>query len=374
MPRWSSRAAWRVAVALFALLAVSSCSKKKILVDPTDGLEGVASASQMVVWAETPNPVSTYADTLTPGPNPDTEPPDRLLGVEDVYALGPGVVHGAILDYTSASRFDVFRDAGSGFRLLKDFDVSPLRRYLFSQTDLFPFTDQHPGARALQRYVGRGVVEGVTTQLSPKTNIGRVTLAAVAGDLHFTAPTGIPPDFRPAPDSLLALAWDAYPGAAGYWVHVYQFTTQGGDEIIRSGIPQPYYFGVTRDFFLAYFPASVTSYRMGLNSDGTPTFPLPGGARIITEKSLVNSQIYNVRVSAVNDNGELIAYTGLSGTIAVFRQETTYRAFPLGAVRVNTKAVAPPPGPASPARETAIAGDAAGVWYYPPGTYPKRLP
>lgn len=361
MPRWSApvRASWRVAMALLALFAVSSCSKKKIVVDPNDGLEGVASASQMMVWSDTPNRVSLYADLAPPGAGIE----DTLISVEDVYELGPGAVHGMILDYTSASRFDVFRDAGAGFRLLKDFQVDAQRRYLLSQSDLFGFTDPHPGALALQRYVGRGVVEGVTTQRSPKTNIGRITAGAVAGDLRYTAPTGIPPDFRPAPDSLLAMAWDAYPGAAGYWVHVYQFTTQGGDQIIRSGIPAPFYFGVTRDYFLAYFPAGVTSYQLAQ--------PVPAGARIITEKPLINSQIYNVRVSAVNADGELIAYTGTSGTITVFRQETTYRAFPLGAVQVNTKSAAPPP--VSPARATAIAGDARGVWHYPPGTYPKRL-
>ena len=365
MSRWSAPVGARVAFALLALLAVSSCSKKKIVVDPNDGLEGVASPSQMLVWSETPNRVSHYDDLGNPGVTPE----DTLIMVEDIYEFGPGVVHGSIVDYTSASRFDVFRDAGAGFRLLKDFRVDASRRYLFSQSDLFRFIDQHPGALALQRYVGRGVVEGATTQLSPKTNIGRISLGTVAGDLHYTAPTGIPPDFRPAPDSLLAMAWDPYPGAAGYWVHVYQFTTQGGDEIIRSGIPAPFYFGVTRDYFLAYFPSSVTSYRLGLQPDGTPTFPLPSGSRIITERPLINSQIYNVRVSAVNDNGELMAYTGSSGTITVFRQETTYRAFPLGAVQVNTKSA----GPVAATPAKAIAGDASGVWYYPPGTYPKRL-
>ncbi len=369
MPRWSSplHISRRVAISLLAVLAVSSCSKKKIVVDPTDGLEGVASASQMLVWADTPTHVALYDDLGTPGPSPE----DTLLSVEAIYDLGPGVVHGMILDYTSASRFDVFRDGGAGFRLLKDFQVDSRRRYLFSQTDLFPFVDQHPGALTLQRYLGRGVVEGVTTQLSPKTNIGRLTSGAVAGDVHYTSPTGIPPDFRPSPDSLLAMAWDPYPGAAGYWVHVYQFTTQGGDQIIRSGLPAPYYFDITRDYFLAYFPASVTSYRLGLRADGTPTFPLPSGSRIITEKPLINNQIYNVRVSAVDGNGELIAYTGEAGTIAVFRQETTYRAFPLGAVQVNTRSG---PEAASPARTSPNAGEAPGVSYHAPGTFPKRLP
>jgi len=363
MSGWSVKpGAAHVAALLLVALAASGCSEKKVVVDPNDGVEGVASSSQLVVWNETPTVVSTYADTLTPGPNLPPDPPDRLLGEEEVFRVGPGNIHGMIFDYTRASRFDILRDAGSGFRAFKDFQLDAQRRYLFSHTDLFQFIDPLPVA--LQRYVGRGIVSGVTTPLSPKTNVGRVSLGAVAGDLQFTAPTGIPPDFRPPPDSLLFMSWNPYPGAAGYWVHVYQFTTQGGQEIILSGVPAPFYFSNTRDYFLAFFPSSVTSYRLGLKPDGTPIGPVPPGAQIVEEQHLINNQIYNVRVSAVNDQGELIAFTGSAGSFLIFRQETTYRRFQLGAVLMNTRSIVPPPSPTEPLQ---ISGAAPGVWYVPPG-------
>ena len=366
MSGWSVKpGAARVATLLLVVLAASACSEKKVVVDPNDGVEGVASSSQLVVWNETPTVVETYQDTLTAGPNPPNEPPDRLIGSEEVYLLGPGNVHGMIFDYTRASRFDIFRDAGSGFRTFKDFELDAQRRYLFSHTDLFRFTDPLPAA--LQRYLGRGIVSGVTTQLSPKTNVGLVSLDAVAGDVQYTAPTGIPPDFRPPPDSLLFMSWNAYPGAAGYWVHVYQFTTQGGQEIILSGVPAPFYFSNTRDYFLAFFPSNVTSYRLGLKPDGTPIGPVPPGTRILDEQRLINNQVYNVRISAVNDEGELIAYTGSAGSHLVFRQETTYRRFPLGGVLVNTQRILPP----SPTEPLRISVAAPGVWYFPPG-HPNR--
>jgi len=358
-----SLASWRFVALLGAALAASSCSKEKIVVDPIDGLEGVASPSQIVVWTETPNRVATYADTLTPGPNPPIEPADRLISVDDVYLTGPGAVQGMIFDFTDADLFQVFRSGGSGFQPLKDFDLTPTKRYLFSQTDVFRFTDPRPGALALQNYVGRGIVDGATTQQSPKTNIGRLSGNSVAGNLQYTAPTGIPPDFRPAPDSLLAMAWNAYPGAAGYVVYVYQFTDQGGDEIIASGVPAPVYLAVTRDYFIGFFPAGVTSYRIG---DAVPM-----GTRIVTRRPLINNQIYLVRVSAVNADGELIAVNGITGTLGIFRQETTYRTFPISATAVNTKPVVQPP---APARATGIPGDRPGLWLYPAGTFPRRMP
>ena len=48
-------------------------------------------------------------------------------------------------------------------------------------------------------------------------------------------------------------------------------------------------------------------------------------------------------------DGRFIAYTGTTGSYGVFRGETTYRKFPLGAVQVHTSRFIPPPGGTEPA-------------------------
>jgi hypothetical protein len=354
-----------------AALAALSCSTVKIPTPPEDGIEGQPSASQLIVYPDTPTLIYTYADTLPPGPSPN----DRLLSVEEVYAAGPGVVHGMIFDFTDAERFEVFRREGNAFRRLKDFDLYPAKRVLHGGTEIYRFTDPRPGPAGAREYLGRGVVAGVVTTQSPKTNLSRLQIDAVSPNLDYTGPTGIAPDFRPMTDSLLYLEWAPYPGAAGYWVHVYQFTDQGGDEVIASTIPAPMYVDVTRDYFLAYFPANVTAYRMGQ--------PAPPGVRIVTQPSplsprdILNGLIYNVRVSAVDANGQLIAYTGQEAQV-VFRSEETYRVFSLGAAQLQPRpcgALPLPPCPCGdpplpPCSSSGAPAPLSRIQIYPAGTFP----
>jgi len=310
-----------IALCLAVSLLASSCSKKQVTVDPSDGLEGVPSPSMLTVWADTGIPDSTFADLGLPGITPE----DTLLSATTTYLYGPGVVQGMIFDYTNANSFDAFRRDNGTFLRFQDFSIKASEKFYPGHTDVFLFHDRPPGAITTQAYVARGVIGDAGPESAPKTNIGDVTRAAVAGDLKYTAPTGLPPDFRPMSDSLLAMAWNPVPGAAWYFVHVYQFIAQGGEEIVKSATPAPIYVSVTHDYWVGILPASVNAYKIG--------DPLPAGGRIFDSRPMLNGQVVNVRISAIDANGQLISYTG--GSTVVFRGVNTYRKFPLGAVLVE---------------------------------------
>jgi hypothetical protein len=339
--RLSSHPASLLGLLVLVALAAVSCDKKKSIVLPADGVEGVASASQLVVWPDTPTEVATYDDFFPFGPSPE----DTLQSVLEFYGTGPGTILGMIFDFTDADRFEVLRREGSTFRRLKDFTLYPSKRFFHGHTDVFRFMDQRPGPVSLNAYVARGLVDGAGVAMAPKTNIGEVAVSARPDTLDYTAPKGIPPDFRPMTDSLLFMQWAPVPGAVGYWVHIYQFTDQGGDEIILSGTAAPAYIAVTRDYFLAFMPASVTSYKIG--------DPVPNGVHIATQRTLINGQQYLVRVAAVDASGRLIALTSTNEAYGVFRGEGNYRVFPLSAALVEPKAPTPPPIGTEPARALA---------------------
>ncbi|TMQ70880.1 MAG: fibronectin type III domain-containing protein [Candidatus Eisenbacteria bacterium] len=313
------RAALRRSAAIASLIAlcslVDSCDKKTAVVDPNDGLEGIPSASQLVVWRDTPTQDSVFADLGAAGPSPE----DTLIATHDIYYAGPGEIRGMIFDYTRADRFEVFRRESGAFRPFKDFLINPSKRFLKGQADVFRFLDVPPPGPS-EQYIGRGLVEGVGAADAPKTNLAQAGGGQVAMDLQYTGATGIRPDIRPL-DSLLTLEWNAVPGAAGYWVHVYQLTNQGGEEIV-------------------FLPAGTTSYHLG--------DPLPAGGRILTYTTPINGLDYQVRIAAVDANGQLISYTGISGSFGIFRSETTYRKFPLGSVIVHPNRPILPPGEAEP--------------------------
>jgi hypothetical protein len=338
---------------LVAVTLLASCSKKKVDVDPNDGLEGVPSPSLLAVWADTPIPDSTFRDLGLPGVTPE----DTLISATSTYFYGPGVVQGMIFDFTDASTFEAFRHEDGGFRPFQDFAIPPSEKFIPGQTGIYRFRDVPPGAITVQSYVARGVVRDAGPADAPKTNVGNVTRPSVSLDLQYTAPTGIPPDFRPMSDSLLAMSWNPVPGAAWYFIHIYQFIAQGGDEIVMSGTPAPIYVSVTRDFFVGVLPGTVTSYKIG--------DPLPAGGRIFDIHPLLTGQVYQVRVSAVDGNGQFIAYTGTTGAFGVFRGTTTYRKFPLGAVLVQPHRGVAPPQPTGVGRPMPIETSNPKLTLYP---------
>src|SRR5262249_2603646 len=163
----------------------------------------------------------TFADFGPTGPSPE----DILIATSDIYYASQGEMQGMIFDYTESNRFELFRRESGAFRWFKDFNVYPSKRFFKGHADVFRFLDG-PLSPSSQDYVARGIVDGMGDASAPKTNIGRVGSGLVGGDLQYTGPTGILPDLRPL-DSLVTMSWDPYPGAAGYWIHIYQLTNQG---------------------------------------------------------------------------------------------------------------------------------------------------
>ena len=310
--------------ALVALtLSTASCGKKSIVV-PGDGVDGAPSSSQLIVHPDAPTRVFLFDDVGALGCSDD----DTLVAFVDIFENGEGVVNGTIFDYTPASAFQVLRQEGSGFLPLRDFVVEPTRRYPDGQADVFKFTDRPPTASP--SYIARGAVDGQLTAVSPKTNVGTIT-ASIDRSLTYNGITNIcgdtPGQGEFPPDSLIDMSWSAVPGAAGYWVQVYQF---GGANFLSNVFPTPVFTGESVDYFLGFFPASVTSYHIG--------DPAPTGARIIKSRGMINGTEYAVRISAVDANGQLIATTGSSMAYVVVRltnPETNYLMIPLSATVVH---------------------------------------
>jgi hypothetical protein len=314
---------------LVAVLLVTSCSKRKLVTDPGTGLAGVPSASQLIVYPDIPLRTYVFADTNQAVCVED----DSLLWTVDERLATPSTVHAMIFDYTSADAFQTFRQEGTDYQPLQDFLVGPTKRYPQGLTDVYTFTDPTAGPSLFNSYVGRGVVKGVVTGSSPLTNVGRVTVTPTASILY-TAPTNLcgdgPLPGEIAPDSLLAMAWTPVPGAAGFWVQIYQFGT--GADLLPSRFPAPAYVGRSIDYFLAYFPGTVNAYKIG--------DPLPPGARVLVRRTLLNGVDYAVRITAVNDQGQLIAYPSEASRAYFFIRdrnvETHYALRTLGAFVVHT--------------------------------------
>ncbi len=359
----------RIGVVLLVLMAsgVASCAKKGAVVDPNNqppGFpEGVPSSNQMIVWNDTPSRISLYADNGDAGPSPD----DSLMEIMEQYLSGPGSVAGTMLDYTPASGFQVFRkEANGGYHLLKDFVLQPTQRWIQTSSDGVLFFDPRPVSGASRSYIGRGIVEGHIGSQSPLTPLAITVRTSVNRNLNYTG-------VAQPPDSLFRMSWQPVAGAAGYWVQVYQLSrdVRTDTEIIGSGIAAPLYLEKSHDTFIGFIPAPDTSYHLA--------DPLPAGGRLLIRRTPVNDAIYSVRIAAVDANGELIAYTGESEGIGVFRSETTYRLFVLGAAVVQPKRPPPPerqdPGQIEGTEAGVVFSPAEtgvpGLWIYPRASLPQ---
>jgi hypothetical protein len=381
-------------------LVAFSCSKRMTGVDDLPDAsrypEGLLANTNLVVFLDTPTILRVYRD------NKDSPDSAGKFSTDDVFerteifrATGPGAVQGVILDSTNANRFEVYRREGPGFQALRDFTFRPVKLFTQSHWEAYAFADPKPVASTTREYVGRGVVAGVTNATSPLTNVGQVPANVVPGDLVFTAKTGSeipclncataidPPECRrvnQCPDSLVYLEWEAVPGARGYWIQVYQLgASVSGDDIIRSGIASPLFLGPTRDFFVAYLPEATVSrppgqpdrrsYRLG--------DPLPEGSHQLFRNTVFNDQLYTIRISAIGPSGELLNYTGVSGSVQAFSVEDgggiLFRVFPVGGVVVQPQQSALPPQQATAGasgtssrkeRSTAPAG-VSGPWRRP---------
>lgn len=358
----------RFAVATAACLLALSCSKRITRVedvpDPGRYPEGLRDSTYLVVYLDTPSVVKVYKDNAADADSAGRlTGDDPLVGTEDHYVAGPGVVQGMIIDSTFATRFQVFRGEQGRFLPLRDFAFRSTKPYQQTHWEVYHFTDGQPVPATVRTYVGRGVVSDVVNGRSPLTNVAIVPGSPVPGDLVFTAKTGLEfdcqscgtqpdPDacFRShqCPDSLLYMEWEAVPGAAGYWIQVYQLGDQSGDEVILSGVAAPLYLGLIHEFFVGYLPEASTerpggqpnrrSYRIG--------DPLPQGGRILSQRAMATRRDYTVRISAIGPSGEMLSYTGDQSGLRAFRVESSdgvfFRVFPVGGAIVHPERIAAP--------------------------------
>lgn len=340
-----------LALALAALalpVALAGCSRKLTSVDADyTQLEGRPDPNaQLMVWPDVPTKVYYYADLGTPGPSDA----DTLLEVVEVYRTGAGALQTMLLDGGQASGFEFFRRApNGGYQPMRDYVVNAPRKWLDSHWELYELTDYQPSGFSPPTYLARGLLAGSTTANSPLTNDARLTSGTTAS-LVYTGAL-----FPSRSDTNFTMAWGAVSGAAGYWLHVYQYRPDAtNDELVASATPSPVWNGKVRDQFVGYVAAPATSYKLG-----TP------GALVLTYKPPISGQVYMARVTAVDAQGQVIAYSGtnldnldidvdgrilnVSGaSYEVVQEEGRWKIFSLGASAVNPGGVATGPNSVLP--------------------------
>jgi hypothetical protein len=328
-----------LALAALALpVALAGCGKTVTSVDADyTQLEGIPNSSaRLTVWPDQPNTVWTWTDLGPPGPTEE----DVLQSTAHVYRGGPGTFQAMLLDGSEASGFEMFRRAANGgYEPMRDFVLNAPRKWLESHWEFYLLADGAPSGFSPPTYTGRGLLVGTVASRAPLTNAAMVTapIDTVIKYLGNTAPV----------DSLFTMEWTAVPGAAGYWIHVYQFRSDASNsEVVLSGTPSPVWSGKVRDYLVAWVDGSTNVYRYGDPS-----------ALILAKKAPLRGQVYLVRITAVDTNGQVIGY--MAEDNGFFQEEDQWNIFPLAATAVT------PGGHPGPALAPSRARPAA----TPPGTF-----
>lgn len=309
-----------VVAALAALPLATGCAKRITEVDASyTRIEGTETAAAMLtVWADTPVPLQRWSDAGNP-PGPSAG--DILLGTEPLYLSGAGQVLMMLIDRSPANGFQMMRRAGNGgFEPLRDFVIEPTRKWVDTQWETYRVTDPLPSGFSPATYVGRGLVGGTVTSGSPLSNHAELRLASVPPAVEYTA------NPETNGDSLFTMTWNPVAGAAGYWVHVYQFRSDARNaDRYQAATPRPIFDGPVQDHFIAYVAAPSTSVRMGGST----------GATVLAYRPALVGREYEVRITAVSATGELVGYLpGSTRTILI--DDENYVQFPSGAITVNT--------------------------------------
>lgn len=306
------------AAVILVALAMAGCSKKVTNVDASYTLpEGQPNAdAQLIVYPDVPITVETWEDNPPDGPGSNGLPgPEDVLLRTEQASIAPGTLHGTIMDGTPASGYQVLRrEANGGYAQLKDYVLSPVVRFLDSQWEFYAFDDARPAGFNPPSYMGRGLVAGVVTPKSPLTNASELMSPDVAA-LQYTGSN------TPA-DSNFTLTWQAVPGAVAYWIQIFQFTGKDSVEILQSAQTAPFAFRNVRNFFVGRVAAPATEYTLG-----------QPGAQVLLKRSLLFAVQYRVRVVAVNERGELIAFN--LGDLEFIRKPGFYSCFRVGATKVT---------------------------------------
>jgi hypothetical protein len=300
------------AALVLGALALGGCAEKVTNVDADYTMpEGrYTTDARLVVYPDLPITVETFLDAVPDGPDPG----DSLMTTE-TRSVAPGSLYGVIADGTAAAGYQVLRrEANGGYAQLKDYTLSPVARFLGSHWELYSFTDGAPSSFTPPSYVGRGVLAGVVTGLSPLTNVGQITNRDQVGDIVYTGN-------RAPADSNITMSWQQVTGAAGYWIQIYEFLGSA-DQKLLSARPAPFVLSDVRNFFVGYLPAPAGSYKLN-----TP------GALVLFQRGLLMNSEYFVRISAVDDAGGLLAFT--YGDYSYLRSVEWYQRYRLGAAIVT---------------------------------------
>lgn len=313
-----------LALGVLALpLLLAGCGKKVTSADASYTLvEGTPNANaRLLSWPDTPTGYAEFADLGGIGPTEE----DTLLAEYVVYRTGADTQRLMLLDGTAASGYQLLRRAqNGGYEKLRDFTVQASRKWLTSQWEIYESFDYAPSGFWPPTYIGRGLLGGVATGLSPLTNTAKAEMPMA--DLQLIDYAGN----RAPVDSLFTMEWTPVTGAAGYWIHVYQFASSATDEEkLLSGAPSPVWNGLVNDYLVAFVPGGTTTYRFG-NS----------GAEILAKRAPLRGQTYLVRITAVDANGQLVGAT--VGDFALKQGDGFFDIYPLGAFAVV-------PGSRSPA-------------------------
>ncbi len=193
-----------------ALALLAGCSKKVTAPNSRTAPEGRQDGQMLMMgWTEQASISFTVADPGTP----DNPADDVLAQLNRDFWIGPGVVRSATIDASPANEMQVFRVGADGnVQPLFDFLLPPSLRFIGSGLDLYEFVDRTPAPPAT--YMGRGVVDGVVSPVSPVSNPIRVS-GTIDESLDFLV---VPKLF--AGDSVLKIRYSEDSRAAFYLVEV----------------------------------------------------------------------------------------------------------------------------------------------------------
>ena len=271
------RAAWMALLALGILVVMAGCSKRVTSVDAgRTTLDGRTDANaRMLAWRDAPVSLIVWADLGPAGPDDPAADVkfDTLIGRANISWGDPGVVRLAVLDKTPAASYQFYRFADNGgLQALTDYTILPLTKWLSTNWEMYGFDDQHPSSYSPTTYMGRGLLDGKVTTSSPLTN------AALPDGATPAATTRFGWYFNKA-DSTIYYAWSTTPGAAGYWLDIYQLTgNTTAMDFYSEGAPNPVMTGgYVKHRVLEYWPANeaAASGTMGPMTLKTLAGPMP---------------------------------------------------------------------------------------------------
>lgn len=276
--------------ALGALLVLAGCGKKLTTVDPHFVPEGRTSPdARLYVWNDLPVSLFEKNDMAPPGKSDN----DTVVKVVQKSFYVTGTVHGLILDGTPASGYQVFRqEPNGGFRALTDFTFQPLVRFPSTGWELYRFDDGNTVGLGMPTYLGRGLVNGVVTSLSPLTNPADVTPGTVPEDIRVR--------FSYHADTA---KWAAVSGAVGYLVQNFTFLGTA-DQEESDATPQPLSLLGAHNLAVQWIdaPAGADTVTWSPAQAPTRTTMARFNADTISIQSLL-------RISAFDADARLIAFT-----------------------------------------------------------------